>query len=133
MTLATQSADGPWAAALFYVYVGDDLVFLSNPSSRHSRDLACEPRCAATIQDQERDWRDIRGLQVEGIAGLLNGNERERARRAYAKRFPFVEAMGASVSIAEALAHAQWYRLRMARLLFIDNSRGFGWRQEFFS
>lgn len=130
LTLATQGPDGPWAAALFYAVDGDDLLFLSTPFSRHGRDLAREPRCAATIQDQEQDWRSIRGLQIEGYASALEGIEREQARRTYGERFPFVR-QGAPAAIAQALARVQWYRLRMERLLFIDNSRGLGRRQEF--
>jgi len=131
MTLATQGTDGPWAAALFYAPDGDDLVFLSAPSSRHGRDLAREPRCAATIQGQEQDWRSIRGLQIEGVAAAVEGAEREQARRVYGERFPFVQPGAAPAAIAEALVRVQWYRLRVARLLFIDNARGFGQRQEF--
>ena len=131
MTLATQGPDGPWAAALFYAPVGDDLLFLSAPSSRHGRDLAREPRCAATIQGQEQDWRSIQGLQIEGVAAVLEGAAREQARSVYAERFPFVQPGSAPAAIAQALARVQCYRMRVARLLFIDNARGFGARQEF--
>jgi uncharacterized protein len=131
MTLATQGDQGPWAAALFYAIDGDDLLFLSTPASRHGRDLANDPRCAATIQDQEQDWRSIRGIQLEGVAAPLAGDERDRARRLYAERFAFVRPELAPAAILEALARVQWYRLRVARLFFINNSRGFGRRQQF--
>jgi uncharacterized protein len=131
MTLATQGDEGPWAAALFYAPEGDDLVFLSAASSRHGRDLASQPRCAASIQDQEQDWRRIRGIQLEGVAARLEGADGEQARRVYAERFAFVRPQHAPAAILEALARVQWYRLRVSRLLFIDNRRGFGKRQEF--
>lgn len=131
MTLATQDPDGPWAAALFYALAGDDLVFLSAPSSRHAGDLARDSRCAATIQGQEQDWRCIQGVQIEGFAAAVRGAERVDSRRIYEERFPFVASSGASDSVAKALAKAQWYRLRVVRLMFIDNTRGFGQRQEF--
>lgn len=131
MTLATQGEQGPWAAALFYACDGDGLVFLSTPASRHARDLARDPRCAATIQGQEQDWRGIRGIQLEGAVEPLAGAGREQARRLYAERFAFVRPEQAPAAILEALARVQWYRLRVARLFFIDNSRGFGRRQQF--
>lgn len=131
MTLATQDAEGPWAAALFYACDGEELVFLSAPASRHGRALAQDARCAATIQGQEQDWRGIRGIQLEGVAVQLAGEERERARRLYAGRFAFVRPEQAPAAILEALARVQWYRLRVQRLYFIDNRRGFGKRQEF--
>ena len=131
MTLATQGGDGPWAAALFYAADGDGLVFLSAPGSRHGRDLALQPRCAATIQGQEQDWSAIQGVQLEGLAAPVEGADRERARRLYADRFPFVRPGHAPDAIVRALARVQWYRLRIDRLLFIDNSRGLGQRQQF--
>ena len=67
MTLATCSADGPWAAAVFYVQrSAPPCIFLSSPSSRHCRNLAQDPRCAATIQEDYSDWTQIKGIQLEG-------------------------------------------------------------------
>jgi uncharacterized protein YhbP (UPF0306 family) len=131
MTLATQGADGPWAAAVFYVRDGDDLMFLSSPASRHCRDLALQPRCAATIQAEASDWRSIRGIQIEGRVGELEGVERERAQRLYAERFPFIRPGAAPAAIVSALARVHWYRLRISRLFFIDNTRAFGRREQF--
>lgn len=131
LTLATQGSDGPWAAALFYVRDGDSLVFLSSPSSRHCRDLALQPRCAATIQSGADDWRSIRGIQLEGRVSELQGPERVRAEQLYGERFPFVRPGGAPPALVAALARVRWYRLRVSRLYFIDNQRGFGQRQQF--
>lgn len=131
MTLATQGDAGPWAAALFYAPDGDGLVFLSAPGSRHGRDLAVQPRCAATIQGQEQDWSAIRGIQLEGLAAPVEGADGERARRHYADRFDFVRPERAPDAILRALARVQWYRLEISRLFFIDNSLGLGQRQQF--
>jgi len=131
MTLATHSADGPWAAAVFYALHGDELVFLSSPKTRHCTDLAHDARCAAAIQAQPEDWRAIRGVQIEGRVEELHGEELAHARDAYAERFPFVRPAGAPGAIVAALARVRWYRLRIARLWFIDNARGFGDRRQF--
>ena len=131
MTLATQGADGPWAAALFYARDGDDLIFLSSPTSRHCRDLALQPRCAATIQPETVNWRAIQGVQVEGEARELTVGELAPAQQRYGERFPFVRPGIAPPAIVTALARVRWYRLRIERLYFIDNERGFGQRQEF--
>lgn len=131
MTLATQGPDGPWAAAVFYARDSDDLVFLSSPTSRHGRDLALDPRCAATIHSEVDDWRAIRGVQLEGRAAELRGDARFSAQRCYGERFPFVRAATAAPAILQALTRVRWYRLHIARLHFIDNARGFGQRQTF--
>ncbi len=129
MTLATSGADGPWAAAVFYINAGHSLYFLSSPSSRHCRNLAQDPRCAATIHEDYRDWVEIKGIQLEGRVTEILGEEALRARQRYGDKFPVVGRLAtAPVAIALALAKVRWYRLQVDQLHFIDNSRGFGHR-----
>ena len=131
MTLATQGADGPWAAAVFYVCDGASLVFLSAPATRHCRNLAQDARCAATIQEDCRDWSRIKGIQLEGRVVELQGDEEKRAQRLYGEKFPVVgAAANIPPAIVKALAKVRWFRLVPARVFFIDNSKGFGHRDE---
>lgn len=127
-TLATQGAEGPWAAAVFYASEGFDLYFLSPPSSRHCVNLASNPRAAATVQEDYADWEQIKGVQLEGTVTQLSGDEKRSARSLYAGKFPVVRRP--APAIAEALKRIRWYRLAPERLYFIDNSRGFGRRDE---
>ncbi len=131
LTLATQADGFPWAAAVFYACDGLDLIFLSKPQTRHARNLAQDPRCAVTIQRDYSDWPQIKGIQAEGLCHELQGAERERAVALYGQRFPLVgRAGGAPLAIARALALVAWYRFRPERLCVIDNSLGFGHRDE---
>ncbi len=131
MTLATCGPDGPWAAAVFYVNAGHTLFFLSSPSSRHCRNLAQDPRCAATIQEDCGDWARIKGVQLEGRASEIRGDEEARARQRYGDKFPIVGRLAtAPAAIVEALAKVHWYRLHAERLYFVDNSLGFGHRDQ---
>ena len=131
MTLATQGPEGPWAAAVFYASEGSSLVFLSSPSSRHCRNLAQDARCAATIQEDYSDWAQIKGIQLEGRVVELQGEDRDRVQRRYAAKFPVAAPADAPPAIREALAKVRWYKLLPARIHFIDNSQGFGHREEF--
>jgi uncharacterized protein YhbP (UPF0306 family) len=131
MTLATQGSDGPWAAAVFYASEGSSLVFLSSPTSRHCCNLAQDARCAATIQEDYSDWAQIKGIQLEGRVLELQGEEQEHAQRLYAAKFPVAAPADAPPAIREALARVRWYRLLPERIHFIDNSQGFGRREEF--
>lgn len=131
MTLATLGADGPWAAAVFYAWDAGSLIFLSSPDSRHGRNLAADPRCAATVQEDYGDWAAIKGIQLEGRVRRLEGDEARRAQQAYAEKFPLVSPLAkVPPAIAAALARIAWFRLEPARLHFIDNSKGFGHRDE---
>lgn len=131
LTLATHDGQWPWAAAVFYAHDGLDLFFLSKPQTRHARNLAANPRCAVTIQHDYSDWPQIKGIQAEGDCTALQGAERERAIALYGQRFPLVaRAGGAPLAIARALALVQWYRFRPQWLYVIDNTLGFGHRDE---
>ncbi len=89
-TLATHSNEDPWAAAVFYVNAGYTLYFLSSPTSRHCLNLAENPRVAVTIQEDYADWLEIKGIQIEGVASEISGEEERTARRLYGQKFPIV-------------------------------------------
>jgi len=131
LTLATCGPDGPWAAAVFYVHDGGALTFLSSPATRHCRNLAHDARCAATIHDDTGEWSRIKGVQLEGRARELQGDEARLARQRYGEKFPLIaRAASAPAPILQALAKVRWYRIEAQRLYFIDNSRGFGHREQ---
>ena len=130
-TLATYSGGEVWAAAVFYVNDGSTLYFLSSPSSRHCLNLEENPRIAITIQEDYRDWLEIKGIQLEGDALEISGAEEERARRLYGEKFPVVGLLAqAPAAIVKALAKVRWYKVVPRRLYFIDNSVGLGHRDE---
>lgn len=132
MTLATQGSDGPWAAAVFYASIGNSLIFLSSPSTRHGGNLAADPRCSATIQEDYDDWRKIKGLQIEGRVALLAGEDEQRAKRLYGEKFPLLNpAAKLPSALVKAIARVSWYLLTPSRIYFIDNSQGFGHRDRF--
>lgn len=131
LTLATQGPEGPWAAAVFYVNDGPDVYFLSAPSTRHARNLAADPRVAATVQEDYSDWRQVKGIQLEGHVTRLDVPASAQAATLFVRKFPFTDAHLADQVIAMAMNKIAWYRLRASVLYLIDNSRGFGSRERF--
>jgi uncharacterized protein len=128
MTVATVGPLGLWAAAVFYVNDGFELFFLSAVHTRHARNLADNPQVAATVQEDYADWPEIKGIQLEGRVEQLEGEARLAAIALYEEKYPFLRSAGPAVR--QALERVAWYRLRPSRLYFIDNSRGFGHRDE---
>jgi uncharacterized protein YhbP (UPF0306 family) len=127
MNIATLGTDGLWAAAVFYVSDGFNLYFVSSPSSRHGRNFELHPEVAATVNEDYSDWREIKGVQLEGIVGQVAGSEQASIRGLYARKFS-LEA--APAGIAAAFARVCWYRLAAARAYFVDNAAGFGHRDQ---
>jgi uncharacterized protein YhbP (UPF0306 family) len=130
-TLATSCNGKVQAAALFYVNDGYTLYFLSSPTSRHCLNLSQDPRVAVTIQGEYSNWFEIKGVQIEGDASKLSAAEEEQARRLYERKFPVVGLLTKAPSaIVKALSKVCWYKIVPYSLCFIDNSIGFGHRDE---
>lgn len=130
MTLATVGEDGPWAAAVFYAHEDLRLYFLSAPTSRHARNLARDPRVAATIQRDYDDWPGIRGLQLAGTVREVARADEARVRALYRQRYPLIGG-GAGVprKLLEALDRIRWYEFVPADIHLIDNTLGFAHRE----
>jgi hypothetical protein len=134
MTLSTTGADGPAAAAVFYVNEGLSFYFLSAAQTRHCRNIAVDPRVAVTIQEDYDDYALIQGVQIGATSRELGGAEREHARRLYAAKFQgTVAGAGVPAALAAALLRVRWYELRTHWIRFVDNTRGFGHRDEWTS
>jgi uncharacterized protein YhbP (UPF0306 family) len=138
VALATVDADGqPWASTVFYVNVGTDLYFLSEPKTRHSQNILAHQRVAGTINEDYRDWQQIKGIQLEGQAAEVSGKlELARALGAYLAKYPFVKQflspgqLLTGVKIAGKSFDIRLWRLRPQRLYYLDNARGFSAREE---
>ena len=130
MTLATHGPAGPWAAAVFYARDGLRLYFVSSPGSRHGRDLETSPRAAAAIHEDDRGWREIQGVQLEGRVAPVDDADLPRVRAIYSAKFPFLGKGGElPAAIVAALARVRWYVLEPEALHFLDNSLGFSHRE----
>ncbi|MGB1249807.1 MAG: pyridoxamine 5'-phosphate oxidase family protein [Candidatus Promineifilaceae bacterium] len=125
MTLATHGASGSWAAAVFYVNDQFDLYFLSAGHTQHATHIAENPKIAAAIHEDYKDWPEIKGIQLRGEAILLDGALREAAIERYLEKYPFVAN---SAELQPALRRVNWYRLRCDQLYMIDNSVKLGHR-----
>jgi uncharacterized protein len=130
LSLAMTGAEGqPHACALFYA-AGLDLTlyFLSDPKTDHARFIEAGAQVAATIEANNQDWNSICGLQLHGFASpCREADEKKTARAIYAARYPFVAK---AETLAAPLARACYYRITPSWIRLIDNTRGFGHKEE---
>jgi uncharacterized protein YhbP (UPF0306 family) len=131
VSIATLGADGPAAAAVFYVNQGTRLYFLSAPHSLHCRNFMADARVALTIQEDYSDWSAIKGIQIDALVRELEGEEKEEAKRLYGEKFPGVLGdRPVLAALAEAVRKVRWYEAAAQRIRFINNQRGFGHKEE---
>jgi uncharacterized protein YhbP (UPF0306 family) len=128
VTLATNGPEGLWAAAVFYAHQGFIFFFLSAGTTRHTLNIAVNPLVAATIQGDYDDWPGIKGIQLEGKVKKLKGDEIDQAKQLFSDRFPFLQEVPDTILMALNKVH--WYSLTPDRLFFVDNTQGFGHRDE---
>ena len=134
MTIASCHENVPWAAAVFYASDDFVLYFLSNPNSRHGTNLAGNSQVSAAIHEDYRDWREIRGIQLEGKAERLSSiKQHAQFWKVYEKKFPFVKKFFQPGSLRQMLsakvAGIRLYRIVPGQVYYIDNSKGFGHRE----
>ncbi|MBN1528162.1 MAG: pyridoxamine 5'-phosphate oxidase family protein [Thermoleophilaceae bacterium] len=70
MTLATADEDGrPWASPVWFAApAADELLWVSDPSARHSRNIAARPEVAIAVFDSTVAEGDAWGLYMEATA-----------------------------------------------------------------
>ena len=126
MTIATANNGNPAAAAVFYVPIneGRRLLFVSSEKSEHITNLKNNINCAVTIQEDGQDWNIIRGIQIKGEI-------RESDDKNWEKYFDKYDYINNDETLSKALAKVKLYELRIKWLRMIDNSKGFGNREEY--
>ncbi len=137
VSLATVGPDGPWATTVFYVNLGFTLYFLSEPKTQHVQNLAHSGTIAATVNEDYRDWREIKGIQMAATcAEVTSKRELARVLPAYIKKYPFVAQflspgqLLSGMKIGGKALDVRIYRVAPTRLLYLDNARGFSHREE---
>ena len=131
MSLATSGPRGPHAANVFYARDDFTLVWVSGPDSEHSRHVVARPRVAATIAADCLDYADLKGVQIHGDARRIDQSaERSRARARLERRFDFLCRIRLGpAALRQAYENAEFYCLEPSRIVLIDNSRGFGFKE----
>jgi uncharacterized protein YhbP (UPF0306 family) len=89
-----------------------DVCWISDPDSRHSRNLTTNTSAAVTIYDSRQTWgRPDRGIHLFGSAAEVVGRRAIEVERAYAKRFSSYGGLDDSLRL---------YRLRPRTMQLFD-------------
>ena len=136
LSLSTVLDGQPHSAAVFYVNQAFDLYFISSPSSRHGEGLAENCQASATINEDYDNWADIKGLQLSGdVIQFGQLSECVNIAESFTRKFPdvshfFKDPAEMPDAVATKVAKVMFYRFRPSSIYYIDNSLGFGHREE---
>src|SRR5437763_7801517 len=98
----------------YFAWNGDlELVWLSDPAARHSRNIRVRPSAAIAVYDSDQMWGNAdRGIQLFGSARQVPAAETAAAESLYAARFP-------GYAPADLRAY-RFYRFRAERVRIFD-------------
>lgn len=136
MTLSTYGEGMLWAAAVFYANSEFTIYFVTDPKTRHGRNILENPTIAATINEDYGDWRKIKGIQLEGRAEIVTSrSEKAKALATYLRKFPSVTEFFSSPSklsfaMFTKVTSTTFFKISPSRILLLDNERGFSHREE---
>ena len=137
LSLATTQGDRPWAASVFFASdAALTLYFVSDPETHHGQDLQYSTRVAGTVNADCETWADIRGVQLTGEARQIARDDRSRVLNLYLAKFDEVAQLIRDPqteqhrAVGKRLAATPFYSLRPDWIRLIDNTRGFGFKQE---
>lgn len=124
-TVATNDADGPWAAPV--IFVADEqfnIYWLSKAGRRHSEAIAMYKKASAAIV---ASWQEDaeRAIQMEGDAGRIDVPDISIVM-AYCKKMGKPEPQSPSDVIRDDL---EWYHLAPSRLELLHTEK-FGWDRQ---
>jgi uncharacterized protein YhbP (UPF0306 family) len=72
-----------------------ELIWLSSPSARHSRNIVARPTTAVAVYDAGQEWgKSDRGIQLFGSSRRIPQTTAREAEESYAERFPAYEPAG---------------------------------------
>ena len=95
LTLATSQNNLPYCCNAFYVYDADNnqLIFSSDPKTKHANDFVANPNVAGTIALETKEISKIQGVQLLGTIQELKTEELDIAKEQYIKTFPYAANM----------------------------------------
>ena len=123
LTLATIREDGfPQAVVLSYVSEGLDFYVGTDAASQKARNIARCPKVSATITLPYRDWNEIKGVSIGGIAErITNPNELAYAAKLMVDKFPQTVDF-----LDPSMPPPAMYRIAPKVISVLDYAKGFG-------
>ena len=110
MTLATAGADGvPWANPVWYAPDGpSELLWVSNPDARHSRNLAERPELGIVIFDSTVTPGDGQAVYMEATATQVEVGLDVFSARSVAQGMPAWDALPDHLRLYRAIVSQHW-------------------------
>ena len=139
LSLATTYNGQVCSTPLFYQVDSDlCLYFISDASTRHIQNAMNNSKAAVSIFEQNQPWQSIRGVQIEGHLSKVSDKKRNQIETLYCEKFTFLKNILEAVDdegaeqVKQRFQSSDFYAVTPDFVRFIDNSRGFGFKEEYY-
>lgn len=122
-TIALSRDNKPSAHTVFYINEGLDIYFVSDPLTEKVKTIEVNPAASLTIDDDEKDWTNIKGIQLYGKAEMIPPEKDEELLRVYHDKYPELKELG---GVPE---HHVFIKVIPDKIYFLDYSKEFGARE----
>ena len=124
LRLATVTSAGtPQVHTVAYVSEGAAIFFITDKKSRKAINIFGNPHVAYTVDHDVADWSQIKGIQMEGEASVLqDGEEIQKVLGLFQQKFP----QSGSLPEFEMVV----IKVEPTEGFFLDNTLGFGHRDK---
>jgi nitroimidazol reductase NimA-like FMN-containing flavoprotein (pyridoxamine 5'-phosphate oxidase superfamily) len=126
-TLAVADGNSPSAHTVYYI--SDEnfrIYFESNPDSDKVRVLKNNPKVSIAIDEDYRNWKEIRGVQLFGRARIVDSREDSQLKEVYRKKFPQINELGGIPK------HHVFVEITPEKIYYLDFTKEFGHKSVFF-
>ncbi len=122
MTIATSSGSKPTAATVVYITDGVNIYFGTNKNSQKAMNISENPLVALTVDEEYPDWKQIQGVQAEGMASIVtDAEEVQKIGQLFGQKFPQM----ADIPVTE---DSIFVKIEPKTGHFIDYTKGFAHR-----
>jgi uncharacterized protein YhbP (UPF0306 family) len=119
-TIAVADGDNPGAHTVYYVSRGLRVCFETDQGSQKIAVLQANPKVSLAVDEDYKDWRDIKGVQLFGKARVLSVGKSDAWKEAYLRKFPQVRDYGGIPS------HHVFVEIIPEKVYFLDFTKKFG-------
>ncbi|NNN20841.1 MAG: hypothetical protein HKL80_02400 [Acidimicrobiales bacterium] len=122
LQLATCLNDQPWNCTVYYAFDDDwNIYWISTPDRRHSKEIVINPKVSGAIAfSQEPYPKDgVQGLQFEGVAEMLSGDEEEKASKFYIDQLDREDTL--LEDIRSGKNPHKFYRIKPTKFVLFDS------------
>ena len=103
-------AGNPHVSPMFYASEGRKVYFSAPPGSETDRNLKENPIAEIAVAETPKDWKQAKGLQIEGPVTELEGDEETHAGQLFQARYPF---------LGDSALHTHYWRLDAEEVVYM--------------